>query len=102
MSTSAECGNAGYTKVKPEHVELPCTLDDGGDHELRAEIHGDTLVAWVDGHESWRGQLPDAARDLEGPVGLRSDNLDFDVIGFSADQRAGVDGHANCVVSHSD
>ncbi len=100
--TSAECGNGGYTKVKAQHTEVPPTLDDGSDHELRAEIHGDTLVAWIDGREAWRGQLPDEVRDLDGPAGMRSDNLSFDVVGFGVDQRLGVVGHAKCVDSPSD
>jgi hypothetical protein len=33
----------------------------------------------ADGVTSWQGQLPDAVFTFDGPVGVRSDNGDFDV-----------------------
>jgi hypothetical protein len=65
-------------------------LEVGATHTLRAEIHGDELTAWIDDEIAWRGTLPDSARDLVGPAGLRSDNLAFDVVDFRAPQA----GHA--------
>ena len=48
--TAKECGAGGYIKVKPAKAtkHLPI-LDDGTEHELRAEIIGDSLYAWIDG-----------------------------------------------------
>jgi len=84
MSTHKQCGASGYTKVKPvEHGAVP-PLTDGETHTLRAEIHGDTLTAWIDDQPAWRGTLPEHARELSGPAGLRSDNLAFDLVAFSA------------------
>ena len=84
MATHRECGADGYTKVKPAHAEAVPALETGGTHTLRAEIHGDELTAWIDDAVAWRGTLPDVARTLAGPSGLRSDNLAFDVVEFRA------------------
>lgn len=90
MATAQECGANGYTNVKPawsaSAADLPI-LDDGKPHSLRAEISGDALTAWVDGTVAWQGTLPESARDLAGPAGVRSDNLSFDLTGFAVDSR---------------
>lgn len=83
--THAECGAGGYTKVKPiaEAAALPA-LAPGDTHTLRAELAGDELRVWIDDEAAWRGTLPEAARALAGPAGLRSDNLAFDLVRFDA------------------
>lgn len=75
--THAECGAEGYTKVRP--VAKVAAPEVGKTYTLRAEITGDELTAWIDGKVAWHGTLPDAARDLRGPAGLRSDNVRFDL-----------------------
>ena len=94
--TGKQCGNAGYTKLAPTHRGTVPVLDDGREHELRAEITGDVLAAWIDGALAWQGSLPDSARDLAGAPGVRSDNLAFDIAAFAVDERAGSDAHAKC------
>lgn len=84
MATHGECGADGYTKVKAQHAEGPPGLEVGSTHTLRAEIHGDELTAWIDDTVAWRGTLPETARSLSGPAGLRSDNLALDVVEFRA------------------
>ena len=84
MATHGECGADGYTKVKAQHAEGPPGLEVGSTHTLRAEIHGDELTAWIDDTVAWRGALPETARSLSGPAGLRSDNLALDVVEFRA------------------
>ncbi len=70
-----ECGTEGYIKVKPSsHAAIP-ELSVGTSHTLRAEIHGDELRAWIDGALVWAGTLPDEARQITGPAGLRTDNV---------------------------
>jgi hypothetical protein len=98
-----ECGAGGYTKLKPIYTfkasQYP-TLDNGSEHTLRAEISGDSLTAWIDGKVAWQGTLPDEARDLTGPAGVRSDNLSFDLTSFAVDARATTDtasAKAKCV-----
>ncbi|NVB82469.1 MAG: hypothetical protein HOV81_29085 [Kofleriaceae bacterium] len=100
QKTSKECGAEGYTKVKPTSslgpADLP-TLDDNTEHELRAEITGDALVAWVDGRVAWMGSLPETARTLAGPAGVRSDNLDFELRGLAVDVGSRADVAAKCL-----
>jgi hypothetical protein len=79
-----QCGAGGYTKIKPAKANHVPTLAVGDKRTLRAEISGDELVAWIDDSVAWRGTLPAAARSLTGPAGLRSDNMAFDLVAFSA------------------
>jgi len=85
--THAECGAGGYTKLEPtrdvELMPVP-VLTTGDTHTLRAAIAGNDLRAWVDDRLVWRGTLPSEVRALEGPAGIRSDNLDFDLVAFAA------------------
>lgn len=78
-----DCGAEGYTKVKPTKSWKVPVLANGDKHTLRAAISGDDLTAWIDERVAWRGTLPSGARTLTGPAGLRSDNLVFDLVGFS-------------------
>lgn len=82
--TNDECGIDGYTRVKPSQRGKIPYASPGEQHTLRAEIHGDALTAWVDGTLAWFGTLPSDARDLQGPAGVRSDNLAFAIDGFAA------------------
>ena len=83
--THEECGAEGYTKVRPSHKATPVPALAAGDtHTLRAEIVGDELFAWIDGSLAWQGTLPSEARDLAGPAGLRTDNLELAHLELSA------------------
>jgi hypothetical protein len=91
MRTHRECGATGYTRLKPARSpSAPASLSPipalspGSSHTLRAEIVHDDLLAWIDDDLVWRGPLPPAARTLSGPAGLRSDNIRFDLVSFSA------------------
>ena len=84
MATHKECGAEGYTRIKSaKHVPVP-GLDAGASHTLHAEIQGDILAAWIDGALAWVGELPDDARGMVGPAGMRSDNVKLDITQFSA------------------
>ena len=80
----SECADHGYVNLEPEQArELP-PLRLGERHVLRASLlertpSGVELEVQVDGVSSWRGPLPPAAAALVGPVGLRSDNAQFQV-----------------------
>jgi hypothetical protein len=83
----ADCGAGGYTKIKPTRdakLSLVPVFAAGDTHTLRAAIAGDQLRAWIDDKLVWQGTLPDGARDLVGPAGIRSDNLAFDLVSFAA------------------
>jgi hypothetical protein len=73
--SSRECGNGGYTTVRPARrasVDAPAP---GTPHTLRALLEGSTLRVWADGQLAWEGALPEEALASDGPVGLRSDNV---------------------------
>ncbi|GMU11531.1 hypothetical protein [Corallococcus caeni] len=71
---SAECGNAGYTTVRPRFMEPLDKLSPGESHVLRARIDADVLTVYADGKRVWEGVLPADALVLEGPAGMRTDN----------------------------
>ncbi len=97
MHDSKDCGANGYIKVRPDRSVHD--LRAGDTHELRAEISGDTLTATIDGVVVWHGDLPDEARGLTGPAGLRSDNIAFEIARFSAPKAPAV---AACADRKSD
>jgi hypothetical protein len=84
MTAHEQCGANGYTKVKPYKKPYVPAFEYGQTHTLRAEIIGDELSAWVDDKLLWQGRLPDAARSFDGPAGLRSDNVTFDLVELAA------------------
>jgi hypothetical protein len=83
-ATHEECGADGYTKVRSRTKHFVPSYTAGSTYTLRAEIVGDDLLAWIDGRLAFEGRLPDAARTLRGPAGLRSDNVSFDVVELAA------------------
>ncbi len=85
----AECGADGYTKIRPREKRFIPAFEYGKTHALRAEIIGNDLFAWVDGQLLFQGRLPDAARAISGPAGLRSDNVKFDLVELAAPHREG-------------
>lgn len=84
MHTHEDCGANGYTKVKPTRAGAVPALAAGEAHVLRAEIRGDSLIAWIDGEVAWQGELPEAARELAGPAGLRTDNVKLERVVLAA------------------
>ncbi|MCP3101717.1 hypothetical protein LZ198_22830 [Myxococcus sp. K15C18031901] len=72
---SADCGNQGYTVVKPSHPTRVDAPSRNTAHVLRARLEGPRLRVWADEALAWEGTLPDAALSFDGPVGMRSDNL---------------------------
>jgi len=73
--TNAACGVRGYRKIRPAKSAPVPALQVGTAHTLAAEIHGDDLVARVDGAVVWRGSLHGAADAVRGSAGLRTDNV---------------------------
>jgi hypothetical protein len=84
--TSAECKNGGYRTIRPARsAPMPEVVPDST-HLLRAAINESELRVWADDRLVWEGGLGDDVLDLEGPVGLRSDNARF---AFAFDVRSG-------------
>jgi hypothetical protein len=90
MKTHEECGADGYTKIKPRKKPFVPAYEYGKTHKLRAEIVGDDLFAWIDDKLLWQGTLPETARVLKGPAGVRSDNVKFDLVSLAAPQGSGA------------
>lgn len=77
QSRHAECRDRGYSFLQPITSDPAPLITPGHSHVLAAEIRGRRLHVSTDGRESWVGELPLAAFDFDGPVGVRSDNAEF-------------------------
>jgi hypothetical protein len=80
--TSAECGNRGYTNVKPQRGSRVTAIAVGSSHTLQAMLNGEELRVVADSATVWEGSLGPHASHLKGPVGVRSDNarLNFSLV----------------------
>jgi len=87
--TSAQCGNRGYSNVKPRKASAVPHLSPGESHTLRAETKQQELRVFIDNHQVWEGEIGADAVRLDGPVGLRSDNaqLEFDLKARQSEER---------------
>ena len=74
-STSAGCGNRGYTNLSPQLQVNPPAIAPGSDHVLSARISGSRLDVVLDEALVWRGDIGVEAQQLRGPIGVRSDNV---------------------------
>ncbi len=77
--TSADCGNRGYQNIKPRKSSPVPALRSGQSHTLRAEMKNEDLRVFADNREVWVGEVGADAAQLEGPVGIRSDNAHLEV-----------------------
>jgi hypothetical protein len=73
--TSRECGNLGYTNVKPRTSAPLPPVAVNASHVLFAEMSDDVLHVFVDDVSVWEGSLGRDAAALAGPVGIRTDNV---------------------------
>jgi len=100
--TSKQCGNHGYTNIKPRKASAVPRLQPGQSHTLRAEMKNEELRVFVDDRPVWEGDV-EAGAKLEGPVGIRSDNvhLEFDLKAGKY-QGAHPDSLRACTIGESD
>jgi hypothetical protein len=97
------CGASGYKKIKAAEDKAPPALIEGDKHTLRAEIdEHEELRVYIDDSLYWRGSLPEPARELRGPAGVRSDNLAFDLVDFAAPETPVALGNAKCAAEDND
>ena len=75
QTTSSECGNGGYQNIKERQSHGTPPLQPGDKHDLAATMRGTELMVTVDGKKVWEGDAGPEAADLNGPVGIRSDNV---------------------------
>ncbi len=82
-----ECHANGYRNIKArKSIELP-RIRPGESHRLRAELRGTNLTLFADGAVAWEGTV-DGAMEIDGPVGLRSDNARFEFDYYAAAELA--------------
>ena len=75
LHTSRACGAQGYRNVAPlrqRPVEAP---EIGASHRLAAVLDREALRVQIDGREVWEGDVGRDALAVDGPVGIRSDNV---------------------------
>lgn len=77
--TAEECGNRGYHNVRGSGESRASAVELESRHSLRAELEGDSLVAWADGKVVWEGRLDASAFAFDGPLGFRTDNGRFEI-----------------------
>jgi hypothetical protein len=78
-ATHAECGDGGYINLQPgTRGDVPA-IRPGEHHTLAARIDAGMLRVTADGALAWEGALPPEAFAFDGPIGIRSDNGEFDV-----------------------
>jgi len=83
--SSAECGNRGYTNIKPAKGSSVPILRPGSPHVLRAEMNGEQLKIFVDRALVWEGSVGADGGAMKGPVGVRSDNARLQFELFAAE-----------------
>jgi hypothetical protein len=100
--TSAQCGNRGYVNIKAVKASPVPMLKAGSSHTLRAEMKAAELRVYVDNKEVWEGSVGADAAALEGPVGIRSDNvrLEFEYLARGPETRGQHD--LSCKTGESD
>ena len=74
--THAECGARGYRTLVAERGFQPPPLRPGPTvHALEALLSGRTLRVFADGVLAWEGDVGDETLAVDGPIGVRTDNV---------------------------
>lgn len=77
QNTHEECEDHGYINFKPTKSSRVAPIAEGESHTLRAELRGSKLEVFADNHPAWEGDLGAKIYEIDGPVGLRTDNARF-------------------------
>ena len=83
LHASRACGTAGYRNVTPSRATPVEAPQIGTTHRLAAALDGAALHVVIDGRPVWDGELGPEALDMDGPVGVRSDNARLEVALFA-------------------
>jgi hypothetical protein len=92
MDQSSQCGNKGYTNIKASRSSPAPPVTQGSRHVLYAEMDGQRLTVTADGRVVWEGSVGAGAMGLDGPVGIRSDNVRVGVQLFAGQASGGKAG----------
>jgi hypothetical protein len=79
QSTHEQCDAHGYVTIRPRSSAASPPILSGQSHRLHAEITGDDLSVTADGVRVWEGPIGGELRDIDGPIGLRTDNARFEL-----------------------
>jgi hypothetical protein len=79
MTAHSQCRDGGYINLRPATRADIATIRPGERHTFAARIDGNVLRILADGALAWEGALPPEAFAFDGPIGIRSDNGEFDV-----------------------
>jgi hypothetical protein len=103
MHTHAQCGARGYVVVKGEKTMKLPSLSLGESHSLYAKLSGNRLRVVADGQVTWEGSVGPLAQ-LDGPVGLRTDNgrFEFQIYAKLNDVTTGLGQPKACRVGSGD
>lgn len=77
MHLHAQCDAHGYENIKPRKVVALPQILPGESHSLRVDLRGTNLTLVADGRVVWEGIVGDRVAEIDGPVGLRTDNARF-------------------------
>jgi hypothetical protein len=77
--TSKECGNGGYVNLKSKSAPKVKAGSQSTWHHLRAHLQEGKLTVTVDQNDPWVCALDKESVTLHGPVGIRTDNGEFDM-----------------------
>ncbi len=95
QTTSSQCGNRGYTDVTKIPLATPPSVRDLQSHVLEAGTRREPdgtlgLTVLTDGTQVYDEPLPaDLTDDLDGPIGIRSDNGRYNFTLKAAHRRPG-------------
>lgn len=76
--THEQCDAHGYVTIRPRVSTMLPQVRPGESHVLRAELNGGDLTLTADGKAVWEGPIGNGIADIDGPVGLRTDNARFE------------------------
>jgi hypothetical protein len=83
VHASKACGTSGYRTVTPKRATPVEAPQIGTTHRLSAALDGAALHVFIDGRPVWDGELGPEALDMDGPVGIRSDNARLELALFA-------------------
>lgn len=76
LRTSEECKDSGYHfDMKPGTVKAPNSVRPNEWHTLTVELIDKHLKVIADSDLVWEGEMLEDVRNIDGPVGIRSDNV---------------------------
>jgi len=101
MTTHAQCDARGYRTLKARRTTPVPALRPGEWHRLRASLDGDALSVSLDGSVVWEGGIGREGTAFDGPVGIRSDNVRFELELFQSAPEEGASGLATSCESES-